>query len=544
MADNIRQFDAGLTVPQPTEIGIEATAQAARRLGAFYNQSAQATERTGQRAGSAIKDAGDAAVDFAAHQEIVHGALGLAGMHAKLTDDWNKTASGADPNDPTVAKKWQEQSLNPAIEQFQGAFLTEKGQKWAESRVDALREHLYTKTSADMSTLAGMAVHQNIRQLTNAYSTTAQNDPTSVFESLSHIDASFGGIVDSAPNLTADQKGKFKLELAQTAKEQVVKAAVYGAIQRNPEEGLKLAQDSRLAPYVNGMEVKQFETYARGEQRLQRTQRLQEQAEYRRQQTDGANAAATKSFVDFTSIGPDGQLKLDPKYFSAIRDVATKYGEFAHTLPHSMLALGENIQHNAEKGIKDVDDPMALKKLQSGILDGSTTLEDLMKAKVDRQLSDASFAHTVGMFERMRKEPLEGPVIKETLKGVESHLVLPIASAKFMQSFIPQYMALSPQDRVKAIDFDDPNSLISKLMKQYDPPDQQKMTYRLLKNLGISGMPGAPAPAPVNAGPVVVGGQEVPLPLRQLDGLQWSASRGQWRDSTGKVYDKNGYPVK
>ena len=41
----IPQVDAGIAALHPTEVGIDATAGAARRVGAFYNQQATAEEK-------------------------------------------------------------------------------------------------------------------------------------------------------------------------------------------------------------------------------------------------------------------------------------------------------------------------------------------------------------------------------------------------------------------------------------------------------------------------------------------------------------------
>src|SRR5581483_9422801 len=113
--------------------------QAGRREGAFFRQS-------GEDIAGGIRAVGNTVDTVAAHNEIAHGALGIAGLQADLTQKWNEAAKNADPNDPTVAARFQRDEVEPALEKFSGGFISDGGQRWAEGRIDALREHLATKT--------------------------------------------------------------------------------------------------------------------------------------------------------------------------------------------------------------------------------------------------------------------------------------------------------------------------------------------------------------------------------------------------------------
>ena len=94
-------------------------------MGAFATQTADALSQTGQRIAGAVKDAGDVAVKFEDHREISAGAAAFSKLQADLTDQWNQTAKNSDPNDPSVAAKFRETVLEPALEKFQGGFNTE-----------------------------------------------------------------------------------------------------------------------------------------------------------------------------------------------------------------------------------------------------------------------------------------------------------------------------------------------------------------------------------------------------------------------------------
>jgi len=78
---------------------------------------------------------------------------------SEADDDWNKTRNSIkDPNTPGVAEKWLAEKLEPMLDNFKQGFTTQKSQEWAEQFTSHLRNHFYTKTSADMASLAGQAV--------------------------------------------------------------------------------------------------------------------------------------------------------------------------------------------------------------------------------------------------------------------------------------------------------------------------------------------------------------------------------------------------
>src|SRR6266567_3148389 len=273
----IAEYDAGQLALQPSEIGIESTAAAARRIGPFYRQM-------GAELGSAIKETGEVAVKYAEHQEINRGAAGYATMFDNLTQQWNQAAKDADPNDPTVAAKFREGVLEPTLEKYRDSFFTEGGQRFAEGRIDHLRQTMFHQTASDMSTLAAQAVVQNVREGSNRLSNAAYTNPELVNEALSGAKELLRGITDSSPSLTADARGKLMTEHLEKMNEGIVKAAAIGAIRKasDPEaEAEKWA--TKYPQYITGPEAIQLGNEAkrvgredRAWERWQRTQGKQD----------------------------------------------------------------------------------------------------------------------------------------------------------------------------------------------------------------------------------------------------------------------------
>lgn len=263
---NIREFTSDVNTIRPSETGIDAVAQGARRIGALHSAAAGELSTAGRDIGSGIKAAGDAAVDFITHKEISAGAPKFANLQDTLTQQWNDIASKADPNDPSVAQKFREQVLEPSLESYRDNFNTENGQRWAETRIDSLRNYMFTKTAADMSSLAAHAVSVNMTQTANSMSNTAMLDPTSVPHLLETSDGMVDGIVSSAPNLKGEPAARARMELTQKMKEAIVKAGAQGAITRAADPEAEAAKWGEKYPeYISGQDLKTLAGNARSE---------------------------------------------------------------------------------------------------------------------------------------------------------------------------------------------------------------------------------------------------------------------------------------
>ena len=133
------EYDAGNLALQPTERGVDALLQTARRAGALYREAAGAitgaAEAGATAAGDVARSMGgvaNAVVEglqqqetYAGHREISKGAAAGAQLFSNLTAEWDDTVKKADPNDPSVAAKFRETVLNPSLEKFREAFQLE-----------------------------------------------------------------------------------------------------------------------------------------------------------------------------------------------------------------------------------------------------------------------------------------------------------------------------------------------------------------------------------------------------------------------------------
>lgn len=532
----IPTFDAGVAALRPTETGTEAVAGAARRVGMFYNQQAGAEEKLareterlgaqtadlgnykanlltgeGARLGSAVAAAGDAAVKVQEHREKNQGAAAFAAMLQQSTDDWNNTVKNADPNDPTLKQKFMQQ-LEPQLQQFKSGFITDEGQQYAEAHIDALRQHFAEKTTADMSTLAGLAARNNIAQTINSLSSTVHDDPSSVKFALAALKSTAEGVIGSSPNMTGPEAAQVREEILQKGAESIVKSAAIGYIARTGQVPAWVS-DPAYSGYVNGQELQIFARQARTQQHYDAV--AQKQGALLQGQLDEQNVARdlNKNFGDNVTFDPaTNRAQINPQFFRNALDIVRKYPNApnAATVAKTYLDWGQSKQRERNEPV--VSDPGVRKDLMDRMFsaDNPTTRVDILRAEADHKLSahDATSMHELTT--ELEQSPLKGPMWEDTMKAAHAALTYSMpgmpgkdpkgeqAFASFVQNFIPDYLRKAragtlPPD---ALNMNDPNSLISKSLSQFQRSPTQRLQDRIGELGGIGEAPAAASTPP------------------------------------------------
>lgn len=315
---NIVEYNPDITGLQPQETGIQAQAQAARRIGAFSNQTAEITQNLGVKVGQATKDVGDAVVDYQTHSEINKGGrLAAAGLDG-LTASWRKTQSdNPDPNNTSIAGSWREQSLEPWLEDFQKNFTTERSKEWATHQAFNMREHFFKQTSTDMMTRAGDAAVINMKQENN-HLANAVADPGATIETLRQAvemnEHTVEGYKKNSDAIDPAHYGKLDAH-KQANNEALTKAYFLGVARRDPDAATQLLNDPKVkeefGAYINPQEITQvintaktMKLYYEGEQRRARIQ----------QKDDDKQAGLDRLFeLEHTWYDESGEFKHDNK---------------------------------------------------------------------------------------------------------------------------------------------------------------------------------------------------------------------------------------
>lgn len=507
---------------QPSEVGIEATVQGGYRARALYDQAAQSYERAGREIGGGLQSAGEAAVNYMDHQQINAGAAHGADMLANLTTSWNATAKNADPNDPTTQQKWSQEVLEPALEQYQKGFTTQRSQEWALRETQAIRTHFFEKTTADMSTMAGAAVAGNIERLTTTLSNNAVKDPTSAEFALDTIDRQIGGMVQSSPSIKPGEAAKIQFEIGEAAKEKIATGAALGAIQHaidthgDPNAALaQILNNPKLNKYINGAQEERF---------LKDAQIAQKQIEMygnaaiihqKQMESFGAVAARNKNFSDNVTVDPQDPTKvtINPQFFTNAARLPGEYpnapgaADKARTdLDWARKAMTGKLKPTGGdpdviRDLSDrvfIDDPEEMKtevrraQLAPDNPLGAKQANLYMKIIGEREKNGSyykdDFVDAMHSARSLVEATTFGAGPAQTL-GQDKYLA-------FQQSFAEEYGRLKAQGKLppNALNLNDNTSLIRQMLQPYIP----SIAQRVWANGGI-GTPPTQAQAPTNA---------------------------------------------
>lgn len=422
---NIKEFDAGDAKINPTSMGTDAAAGTARRIGTAYKEQASAVETLaratshlssdtnklagetahlgaekgaamsefGRHLGSAIEVAGAVAVKYLDHQQISQGNAAYSRLTEQATKSWNETVKNADPNDPTVAKKFMDQ-METQLGEFQDqGFYTENSKKWAEAHVAALRQHMTEKTTADMASLAGHAARVNQQQTINSLSSTVRSDPSSLDFSLAALKSGTEGMIATSPNLTGVQAAAVRSEIMQKGAESIVKSAALGYIDKTGKMP-PWATDPKYAPYIDGNDLKQFEKQAQAQTKANAlTERALQKAQ--REETEAkANTAISKTWTDNVKYGPDDKAIVNPNVINKLMDIERAYPGAATREIKSMIGVVQKeIDERSEtpKAVSAATSNELLARIRSDGPDRLTTNEEIYKAKIAGKLDNTSF---------------------------------------------------------------------------------------------------------------------------------------------------------
>jgi hypothetical protein len=550
---------------------------------AFYNQAANeisggaqsiATAANDQAAsvrdiGSGVRLASSMVEDYMGHREVSAGAAAGAKLFSNLNDQWNNTIKGvkgddgnwitppADPNDPSVAAKFREETLEPALQKFSEAYgTTPKGEQWSQTHVASMRNHFWQKTSADMGTLASEAVKVNLRNLTNSASNAAFSSPDfhTVDYQLGQTEASIKEIVSSSPNIKGTDAARLTTELVEKNREQIVKAAATAAISKSDDPEKTAAEFTKRYPdYLSGADANTFAKAAKAQAKTNQLQDKQLDTYQRQQDERAAHQAANKVIGDNVSFDPNtGRMVVKPGYFQGSLDIA-KMPNAPDGLARSMISWGEHQQ--AQKAETVITDPATKERLYSGLFDTTkpTSLIDLQRAQVEGKISARDYAGLHQLWSTLQETPLKHDGFKETMDAAKAALTytmpgLPGKDPKglsnysaFVQQFVPEYLRQKTAGTLpaNALDLNDPKSLISQAVAPYKRNPKQLIQDRVQELQGLNMTSAEPA-GPAQVIPQVPG-QPTFIPPSNW---QWSPSRQQYRDANGKLYDAAGKAVK
>jgi hypothetical protein len=472
---------------QPSEIGVEATAAAARRIGGFFNQRGEEIASAGQRVARAGVAAADVAEQHSEHMEIQAGAKHGSDGLLNLDKNWNAISSdpNLDPNDPSVAGKFMEETFEPWAEQFQSGFNTEKGQKFAQEVVDKYRNHFQQKTAADMAGLAKQATVENSKGLGNNLANMVFDDYTGLDSAFDILEHSMNAIVGTS-GIPGAQKVEVGNAIMADQKKAIVQAAVQGAI-RNGGDWKGIVSDPRYSNYISGPEAAKLDSAAKAQARTD--EREAKQAKIVDQQdTDRQAGEAINGIISKITYDDSDQPRIPKGTVQALQDVLQKNPTVSERVRKDIEGEIARIGKTQGRQIT-VDNEGVKSDLNTRMLDPNNPTTRLQILQAQDKLTPRTFRQ----LEAIQKEVESGHLHEPGWKAVmqDSRAILgtdPIGAEKhgewapgFMNSYLTAKRAgtLEPN----ALNLRDPNSMISKSLEQYKRTPQQMMIDRIAHGL-------------------------------------------------------------
>jgi len=554
MMPNITGYDAPALDIRPTEIGVESTAAAGRRVGVYGSQIAEAKRQEGQSIAGAVKTVGDVVNDYEAQREISTAAKHGADVMAKGSQSLNAFMTGADiPDDPSnpQAKKdelnarlqnpnsvqqWRDETLEPMLDGYRnsGFFVTKRGQDYADRFVATAREHFVTTALADQSTIAGHVTKDNLQKAADGWATAIFNDPhnlnTSVTQFRDMLDH-MGGTVDAKTQSAIREWGEGEISKMVTAGVQgrILKGAPYDDIVKD------------YAPYINPGQNAMFERQQNFYQKGAAVAQKQEILLNKQIAETNAHAAINQSWGDNVKFDPETKRPvINPGFVRDMVDLPFKHPSAPDAVDKAKTYI--DWAESQQKPPPRADNPATIDGLMKTIGDPSVSLDDakiaIAKADIAKGLTKETGAQMVQLATDMRN--LNNPLLTKTMEAAKEIVepkysgqsINPGGFAKFYYDFIHnQYLpnkvvGTLPPD---ALDMSQPNSMISKALAAATGGPAVTLPAAVSANGGVGGPPLPVYTAPKGA-PTQQARPPEPGETRQFQGQTWRFKGGNWRD--------------
>lgn len=500
MADqggNIKTFSAGDGPALNTDKANEAATQLSRSatiIGGYYKQAGEAYKTAGKDLGAAIDN----------HEymtEVSNGAAASAALYNSKLKEWQQIATQPGAiNDKNLQQNFLDNNLEPALQQYQNAFSTDRGQKWALDQADRMRSEFYHTTSADIANLTGEQRLQDAKTVLNQYGSAIENDPTATDHSMEQF-KSYVEAIKTSGTLTPEEASKMDVfehdGLNEMAKVQVKAFADKG--QYGMAKGLL---DSGVhADNITPNEQSELHNYIIEKQRQAREQQsidyLQQERAQKMQEQKIATDLFNKSYDPNT-----GDFTFSKENMNAIMSNPQLSAE-------TKMSIAGAVKRIATDNV--TDDPTLIKTFAGRLKSDSTnplTNDDLLSAMSDGKMTPQMYNF---FNERLKNTPdtkAENEMVTQTLDQWKNNILKPQfgqpntpgaeqAYTRFQTWFLPAYeQALKDPALNGMSNAQKAQALLSPDSPKYMLGPEQMKKFMAAANDLVPGVIGAGAPLP------------------------------------------------
>lgn len=489
--------------------------------------------------GAGVQNAGNVMADVEQRDEVSNVNVTLAQARSAWTTHLAERAAHAQAGDPAFAQKFSD-DLSDYMSGLGQNIRTAAGQRAFTTGAAELQASLNAKAGQWQIQSAGVKAVQDHFTIQDNNRNTLLNDPSQFDAVMKANDAALNDPNGPYKDLPADKR----VELQRQDREQLAKSAVEGIIRADPKEALKQLQDGKWGSYLNGDAMTGLMYRAdMGIRAGEVEQRRQE--EYAKKQLEAAQEKTRQGFVK-QMVEKPGSLKatdivnsnltgteqehflnlVDPNWQDKnpmATDVRTYGPGFLDLYRRALLPDGDpNQLTNDSQVIPHVGKDLTVAGMNQmeAVFSGKKTMD----GGIENELKKG--------FMQTWKTQLTGTNEKLNLRDPKGDVQLQKAIAYFLPEYERQRAA--GKTPVQLLNPDSPD-YIGKGMDQFKRPLSEMIKDLIDANPDTYAVGGASAPDAAG----------VPPSIAKVPGLQYSASKKQYRDpASGKVYDKDGVEVK
>lgn len=312
MADqggNIKTFTAGDGPALNTDKANEAATQLSRSAaleGGYYRQAGEDYKQAG-------KTLGDAIDNHEYMNEVSTGAAAGAALSNNKLKEWQQIATqpGA-VNDKNLQQNFLDNNLEPALQQYENGFSTERGQKWAIEQTDRMWSDFFHTTSADIMNLTGEQRIRDATTVANQNGDIVRRDPAQADAAISHITAYTDGLKAGLSPEKAVELDKFKSDQV----DEIAKIQVMSLADKGNFDAAKAALDTQgKAGNIDAKWQEQLVGYISNQKiaRQVQAQQARDEQQYKDQQMN----EKTTHDIFSDMVGPNGNIISATTAFSA-----------------------------------------------------------------------------------------------------------------------------------------------------------------------------------------------------------------------------------
>lgn len=413
---NIREYTNPIGGLAPSEIGAEATAQAGFHIGRYADKAGTEIGRSIGEAGTAVAGGYE---QYVVQPEISKLSATIGTVTDNLGADWQQTAKGADPNDPNTRSRWIQNKLEPALDQLEENATTEQGRLYARTERNRIEQHFRESTLADQSTMAGVAVKQNLNTFTNGLASNVARDPTSLDLALGTLHNTLPTLYNSSPTLTTAEAAKERAEAEGKLSTELVKTGMHAMVDSNPAAARALIDSGKYGQYLSGGDIDELKNYATVVERRNVDMAKSQQEQVVKQQKEQVQSALVNATTKFAPVSSDGTVTIGPGYFKAVTDVAKMPGASVAEI-HSAYRFGQEQLKRNTSGEKAVTDPAIYQQFSQRLRlpegsPGALTNQEVFDAAASGKLSD----HDFSFFNRWVNTDVKNPTITANEKQLQ-----------------------------------------------------------------------------------------------------------------------------